>query len=548
MAFEWESFGAFGGGLDFTKHPAALRADQWSWSDGWIARDGCAETATDLTLHATIPGLASTEQIIGLVQRVWGQDGAVVGVVNSAGTMASRLFTVTGAGTVTEITAAGGFNPLLGNQSAVFQSAFLGGQQVFNFGWFTSPLATSLCGWTGGATYTPIQNVSTGLQWHHLAGFQAHLIGAAGSWAGIVGVTETGQRLVGWGPANLATFDLPAVANDADFVVMDDVASGVVALVPVGANLCAIFSRGAIHALVPTGGIPAFQRQLIAEGIGMLHLRTSDVTSTSFRSQAFWGRTPTGVAFASFDNLHLLGPGGLQPIGTPIFDYWSRGLYPTATPTLAYHQTMSWHEALGVLYCPKPHDSAGALARDVFLFDPAESAWSHIQWSAPSVPTGGHYLRSAFIHSYTAAGAMQRQLWVATRTGIYREGGNAIANGVVDTKDFAFGSPARRARVNALKVDWEPLSNAVTDAISVWAAERDDLSRNQLGTVGRDTIVTWRQIGTLTGGASELPCRLAGKFLRLRFRQESGLARIRGFHINRDIASDKPKEGGTATP
>src|SRR5262249_22320041 len=118
---------------------------------------------------------------------------------------------------------------------------------------------------------------------------------------------------------------------------------------------------------------------------------------------------------------------------------------------------------------------------------------------------------------------------------VYVEDPNAAsgAGAFFDTKDFCFGTPAVRADIEAIKVEWECLSNATTNAIRVYALSRDDLLPGILGSDGLQQDLTSLFVlqGTLTGGTARLPVRLRGKYVRFRFQQVSGRMRIRSFAV-----------------
>lgn len=541
----WEAVGAFGGGIDFTAHPSALRSDQWTFSTGWIARDGYAETANDYIPLAALT-LNPGEQIIGAVQNPFGQDGAIVGVVGAPGINNARLFIVTGQGVVTEITPSG--TSASGTTTGVFQGTFINGVAVLSFG-LPSFAGVGVIRWNGGANYvlvnTGVAGATLGLPvWHFLCGFQGHVVGALGAFGTVTTATqpEAMGRNIGWSDADTYAFPNPSIANSADNVVLDDAMSGITLLAPLGGNVALVSTRNTLSALSPTGAIPAFTRQLLADGIGAVQLRTS-APQNNFRGQSFWGRMAGGVVFAGLDDLYLASPSGsLSRIGTPIFRFWSRNILPTADPTLDFHQTFVWHERLASLFAPVP-GIAGWM-----IFDPRKSAWSLIIPTAPIA--NEHFLRSAFIYGYNAGGFIQRQHWVTTETRVYTEALTPIPGGVVDTKDFAFGSPPVTCYVQSIKVDWEALTS-VGDTLTVQATVHDDYTHQSMqgflpssftGSVGLDTSshFPFVTLGVLTPGTSELyPLRLKGKYIRFRFVQTSGHVRIRGFSIKYKVASDR---------
>lgn len=534
--FQWTHVGAFGGGLDYTKNPSALQPDQWSESTGFYAQNGYAETAPKLTLLVDMSGsLNPTDQIIGILQEP-NRGDALVATVASGAFGSARLFRVTRAGVLTEITNLNGAHALLGNQSAVFQGAFINGAAVLNFGFVPSGsgiglYSTSATFVGGGSTYQTMFPFFT--YFHFLVGFAAHAIGAFGltTWSGQVN-DDTAAHQVTWAPANDQSFETPSIANDADDVILDDLNSGISLLATIGQSAVGIFTRDTVSVLAPTGSIPAFTRQQVLQGMGARQI-TNFVPNTSYRGQSFWGNTPAGLVVAMLDNLYQVGAGAsVQAIGTPIFDAWNAAIVDTADPSVNFHQTFVWHRTRGLLLCP----IAAPDPLEWYTFDPRTSAWSRQMQQQPAT---GTFARSAYIWS-TNSGLMQQDYWCATQQQVYIEDTNhlPIVGGTVDTKDFCFGSPPGFAYIDRIKVDWECLSDQTNDSITILAAPRDALAPGLRGSSSLRIQPTFQTLGTLTGPQSELSIRLKTKWVRFRFQQTSGRARIRGFHIRWQAASD----------
>lgn len=523
---------SFGGGLDYTKHPFALQDDQWADCDGWWARRGVAEVANPFNGEfATLSGVsAASDKILGVFQNPFTQNGAVLAVyVNT--TQLMRLFTVSGAGTVAEITAATA--PVNARPGAKATAAFLGSKMYINFGWLSGAgTGFSMISWTGGATYALVSGSVAQLLFDHIAPFKSHLVGVPASVGN--GATITAEFSRQWANSKVLNGDVwsPAISNDADFAYLDDVSDELLAALPIGSETLGLFTRRSIHALVSTGGIPAFTRRLLANGIGMLPIRLS---LTDEDRTCFWGVTPLGPVFFSGDDLYLIANGGaLQPIGTPILDYWQDKIrqptvsQPSAAPFL-------WHEEKRLLIVPRPVYTAAE--NELLYYEPETGAWSKSILGALVTTVGpGTMHAHGFIHDAGGAGSgpQRRRHWIATARGIFDEdptfslGGGA--NKTVDTKDFTFGMDM--VWIDRIKVDWEGVHTAAT--LEIFAAARDSLEESGQGLLESWRVpLTFASLGTITMGA-ELACRLRGKVIRFRFKNltppsGSAKARIRGF-------------------
>jgi hypothetical protein len=517
----------FGGGLDYTKHPAALADDQWADCDGFIARQGWAEVAPPFKTSLATVGVAG-DRIIGMMQNPFTNDGAVLAVCSSVGT--SKLFTVSGAGTVTQITPA--TTTVGARRGALATSAFLNGTMYVTFG-YNGAATTSLIAWTGGATYAVVTGGLAQLQLDTVAAFKGHVVGGAANIGG--GGTLTAQllRTVGWSDVNLGTSWIPATNSSADSVFLDDVDDDVIMLAPLSSDVLGLFTHGSLHAITATGGIPAFVRSQIRRGIGCVEL------STSFGSvdrQSLWGITPLGVVFYAGDDLYLAESGtGIAPISSRIIEWWHDKIRPPQTlSSTALAKPILWHREKKLLIAPRPVLTSADF--QLAYYDPTSGAWSR----GRVVTNGGTPLQisgQAFIRSVNG-GEYQRTHWLHGDRDVYVEDTDFATPrfvASVDTKDFIFGGPDHTFEVDRIKVEWESIDDQGGDSaqtLRVGASMRNSLVDNFVaGNRAGIPPVTFSLVGTITQ-QQELPVRLRGKILRLSFQTPTGATvgtRIRGF-------------------
>lgn len=526
MAFEWYSIPSFGGGLRFSDHPAAIEDHEWSWSDGWLAFDGYAEVLWKY-LTPTLSGAGwppASYSGIGLVQNIWEADKtALYGTVRAPGGFTDRLWKVNVfTGAITEITwDAVGVAPTGETIECTMHSAFLNGFQCLNFdGRKTGAGNRGIATYGGGATFSMVSQ-----QADFLVSFAAHIIGG-----GIGSTTPGGQRTLAWSASNDQTVWAPAASNDADFVLLDDVESGVLGIGRGADNIALVLTRTGIYGLAPTGGIPSFTRQRLA----MRGVRESSPGRTLPDRTCYFAETPYGLLYAGGDAFYLAGG---QALGQKIFRY-----YDQAAPTeeASIHQ-FHWHPTRGVVMIPVARFGGGG-SREMLMVDPTGDIWSR-QTVALSTTVS---TRHAVIHATASSGIVYDVHCMLNNpvgtTSLQVEDVVNLApviGAFVDTKDFGGADGPRY--IDEIKVDWEPLTNATTDAIEVLAYARNDLSPGILGTDGgqQDFTTQFVSQGVLTGGASELKLRSKGKFTRFRFKQSSGRVRIRGFHLRRQTGGDR---------
>jgi hypothetical protein len=524
--FETVPVPSFGGGLNLTGHPAVIDPSEWTWCDGFLAKYGCAETLptyVQVRDNAYLAGGVAH----GLLQNPFRLDQAALVVAPGS---PPKLFKVSETGATTEVPWDGvGASPMSGPAS-LCMAGFLNGFLVISAG--ISSTNSSLFKWNGGATFAAI-NPSAPVRGLFLASFGGHLVTA------YTATSQAGARTVRWSDANAESVWDPAVSNSADDVLLDDVESGIVGMAPLGGDALGIFTGTAVYVLTPTGGIPSFTRQIFSLQ-GHTDIGVSDLGVLNPVQAQYIGVTPYGLVYCGHDDFYLVGSGG---VGSRIFRYYLKRPGGTEDPPPA---PFVWHRERGVLIVPKTKVVQGLDTLEFLYFDPTTHAWSR----GRAVKNDGSplWIRAHALITSRLVGnnVPNRRHWLISADisdpgAIYREDpSTAIAGAFVDTKDFAFEDPLDDDYLDRIKLDWEPLTNAATDAIEVLAYTRNDLTQI-IGSPGfeQDFTSLFVSQGTLTGAQSELPLRLRGRYTRLRFKQVSGRVRIRGFSLRRERAGDR---------
>lgn len=529
---------SFGGGLHFTDHPAAMQDHQWSWCENMVARDGCAEMWPSYGLLATL----AVPFPLGAVQNPFTQDGALVATWAAGDNV--RLWTVTGGGVITEITPTA--LALKGRQNAVLTAAFLNGYLVVSVG-MPNGGGHSLARWTGGATYERIDAAVLGgpttVEWDWICNFSGRIVGGSGEVDGVAAINESNRRTVGWCDADNEAIWSPAVSNSADQVFVDDVMGRIAGVAPLGDQACVILHGEGADVLTPTGGIPAFTRQALVRGVQAL-LLTPPGGNTPFYN-SYFGTLPTGVLFIADDGVYVITSSGLKPIGTLVNRYVMKEIVPTidtTTVTGLQRQGVVWHPCVKTVLFPRPGLGLAGASNEYMVWHLGSGAWSRIK--PLSGTTIGIATRHAFIRSYGPGGTapLKRRHWILDNSGKIFEEGSVAANGAyVVTKPFTSGAEPVDVQYRTLKVAWETLENPATAAIDVLVATQKDLNiPTILGSEGLEQQAqTFVPLGTLTAGNSELPMRIRGKYTWLKFKQNTGGARIRGFTFESRIGSGR---------
>lgn len=512
----------FGGGVNWTGHPAAIRDDEWANSAGFLAKDGYAESMRIYTQLGSTLG-AGGFNTVGITQNPFSMlvQPILVGFVDpSTGTVkVYKVNQVTGA--QTEIThdgtdTGGGAAVPKGHGSAVMGAAMLDGFLVLSFG-----------GQPVGGSYSLVRILSTLLTYQtikptkvlsasFLASFGGHLLAAA------CGATATLQRTIKVSSSNSTSVWDSAVENSADEFAIGDATSPLLGLLRLGGNALGIMMRERGSLLSPTGALPPFTLHDAGAG-GAYEL--ADATADT--GGGYVGETPFGGVYLGHDDLYLAGS-GRRGIGRKVIGAIRSAL------TTGYSPELLWHPRLGVLLVP--------VGDTIYGYDPLTEAWSPtIFFNDLISPT---YFRHAVIHDSSSLTPRHCLLTDARELFVEDLAGGPMG-GFVDSKDFVFGDPPMQVHIGEVKVDWEPLTSATTDSIAVQLSARDDLSRIAGGGILGDSAgliqpTMTHSLGDLQAGASELAARARGKICRFRFNQQDGRVRIRGFSFKVRPAGDRP--------
>lgn len=517
----WQTYvvPTFGGGVNWTKHPVALRDDEWAHATGVLARDGYAEVMPGYTNLGQI-GVAGF-QPIGITQNPFSReaDPLIVGMVDfGAGALPIKVYKVDSLGVDLEIThdgtdTAGGTQAPRGQKYAFMGAATMDGYLVLSFGGRPTSASYSLIRIPSAlATYQTIKPTKA-LTASFLVGFGSHLIAAAR------GTDFSGERTLFVSDVNSAAIWDAAVSNSADEITLGESTSPILGLVRVGGNALAVLVRDRIYLLSPTGGLPPFT----VHDLGLGGSYEGSLLGVLDTGGAHCGETPYGACYLGADNLYLLNGSGRTPIGSQL-----GRVFQTLEPTLVSGQ-FQWHPRLGVLLVP--------FGDALFGYDPVAQSWSpHLA----DVSAFNEMFRHAVIQDATAS-SPRHYIVGDDRTLLVENAAIPAAGWSVETKDFNTGEPFEQMHIGELKVEWEPLTNATTDAISVGVAVRDDLSRGVQGLPSGEVVTSFTTVGTLTAGASEIAIRQVGKFARFQFSASSGRSRIRGLSFTRRRAGNRPR-------
>ncbi|MCI4355070.1 MAG: hypothetical protein L3K06_06875, partial [Thermoplasmata archaeon] len=272
-----------------------------------------------------------------------------------------------------------------------------------------------------------------------------------------------------------------------------------------------------------TGVAETADGAVFATDSGMYYFRTSGSIPPFVVTQVDRRGTRSGIAMTPLGPV-FVGPQDAHVAGL------AQGIASRIGPYLVGYEVF-WHEGQNAILF--------TTGSDAVYMDPATGA----VWRT-TLPHA--QFQSAMVQAEDPS-AVWTHYFLATDARLYRESVpdlsamSPVAGAVVDTKDFAFQSPCETDYIRRIKVDWEPLTNATTDAIEVLAYPRNDLFPGLLGGVGMqfDLTANFVSQGVLTAGASELYVNLQGKYARFRFKQKSGRARVRGFTIERERGGDR---------
>jgi hypothetical protein len=547
VAGDWTVIGTFGGGLDFSKNPAALDDSQWSWCQN-MRVDGNA-ACTHPRYYQMIPPVASYpaalagQTIIGLLPNPF-SGGAGHLILVTRATAGSSPYTVkfwtcsltiTGATLITEIPWDGVGAPVTWYDTVQSkpQIAFLDGYMVVTVGGGVA--GYSMMRWNGGASAYATILVATTFRCAHLESFAGHLIAAN------VGVSEGLQRTIRMSDANSTTVWTPDISNSADEGVLDDSFSGITGLALLSANALGVFTRPAAYALAPTGNIPPFTRVWVG-GRGVID-RGGPLTWATVTP--WLGNTPYGPAVVSYDNVYLPLD---QPIGTPVYRALQGGEFETGNDGKC--PRLMWHPGWAHLYVPMlVYGSAG---QRFFSYNPGAQAWA--QHNVPGIggaldhvvvldstigePTGGFYRYKHLILTTDGAVYLEREAFDPADT----------VTSFVDSKDYAL--PIGRY-VDRVRVEWEALSTTPVPQLTVQVCSREQLdprAEDSLVVPSRtfafDLTRVFNEMPadhrfTLAAGEAEGPVHARGKWIRFRFSAQGAAFRIRSWGFRTVQASDR---------
>jgi len=531
-----------GGGINVSANPLAIDQSQWSWGDGYIARNGVAEPLAAFSLITLGSGYlpAGTHTVIGLVPNPFDYTTPVivVSVVTASGF--PHLWLVATSGTVTHVTwDAVGTQPV-GSTLLGVNYGFLNKTLVISLG-VGSGTYSLIKYLGGGVNFSAINTPATALSATFLASFKSSLVAASVQRANAAPDSGT-ERQFAWADINTTDTWDPAISNAADFGFLDDVGTGITGMADLGQNTLGLFTGEGIHSLTPTGGIPLYTRSALS---------TLSVPATKYGGlggvlfPALYGRMPTGTVVKAADNLYLLSGGGAQPIGANIFRYLVAEEIRVGAG-LKVPSPYFWHKRLGLFVVTRPGASGNDPNR-LFYYDPVTGAWSHRGILGPELSSNATTMpfRNCYANCISIVGTgLGYHFFVDPAGDVYFDNPGAIPFGgeYFDTKDFTFGDPPTSFHVNLVRVEWEMLENVITDGVQVFAAMRNSFSPAALGSLGLDMQdLNFVSLGTLNGGVSDLPCNLTGKVVRFRFMNVSGAwTRIRGFSFRCRVGGERP--------
>lgn len=518
--YDWHVVPSLGGGLNVSAHPAFIGDSEWSWSDGWQAKLGTAEVMTGFSEASDGSWVPASNAVIGITADAFNNGQYLIPVRNTS-TDVVRLYTVNAVGFATEITVSGTapHGASVDARRGLLTPVMLDGLQVLAFGNTSSgnyTLATY-----DGTNFARIAP-SNPLQARFVVATNNYLIAAS---TGGTTPTASEMRTIRVSDANSTQVWDPDISNNADEFTLDS--TGIIrGLFPI-ADGAIVVTSDRTYALTRTGGVPPFQLSIAHEGGPHETLQHG-----------------VGTPFGMFYGI----VGGIMHNGAPLgaAEKVSRILNRSGSAD-NYTSKYLWHPARQALIVPHaPPGTSSNTSLGNLYFDPAAGVWWRL--------TNPSAIGLGLDHAIAAIGPTQpptivpRHMLMDASGVLYVEdtldagdSSDPVTGAILDTKDFAYETPTTRDYTDRIKVDWEPLSNASTDAVEVLAYVRNDLSPGILGSqsLAMDLTSQFVSLGTLTAGASELPVRQHGKFNRFRLKQSSGRVRVRGIALRRRRGSDK---------
>jgi hypothetical protein len=525
--FEEIAVPQFGGGLNLQAHPGALDPSEWAGCDGFMALDGAAEQVPTFATFQTL--VAITGDPIGLLPYAFADDRLLV-VTEDTGD--AKLATLgTNSGVETLMTRVGGAANPSADEGDLATTAFLNGYQVVSCGIRTTAgNRSSLVRLNNGTTYDTIdQPASENLRAQGIVSAAGHIV-AAGCRRLSANFIDVDARTIAWSSSNDESLWLPAVSNDADDVVLDDVSSPITAILNLGPQAVGIFTRENIYVLTPTASIPSFTRSLLLSGVGAGIARR--ITLDDYRRIAVYGEAPRGVVVVGNDRLFYISGSQVAEVGAKIVDFYFQKLRQDGSFDVRKQlRPIVYHPVWRQVIVPRLQEDGD----DLLLYNVGNDAWGRVS-------LGG--LVSGNGRRMVVARSTAPRLFILSDTLVVTaESGATIpdgfANATVDTKDFSMAG-SRLCYVDSVVVDWESIGTTA-GVLQVGIASRNDFG--VVGSLGRDMSLSYTTQGTLTFAASVAPseqkARKVGRYHRIRFTATAGRARIRGFTVRLRAAGDR---------
>ena len=554
MPTQFKVVSGFGGGLNFSGHPAAMRDDEWSWCDGWSAQEGTAEAQLGYEAYQAIPvGVTAITgpYCMGIVPDLWNQ-GFVQVWGGGFAPNTIRMFSGTG----TEITQAAGVagdtaglgagfvNTATNNDSdqvRVLTSGFFNGKMVFSLVTsFTSGSVKGLWQWAGGATYQLINGIPTAV----LTTLTGETLLVFGNRLVLVSTsrTQAGMRTVRWSDAGTTDSWTPSSATTADVAILSSAESYFTGAVTGINDNALIFSRTGVYTMRVSGGIPVFTIQR-SGGYGCQDTpwpTAAILPNSGHQQQAI--DTPAGPFWVGADDFYLSGQG----VGRSMWRFYRSRLPVFGGKTTKLALKLAWHPGRQQVMIPYQTVTSFAEPQVNFLcFNIVTKTWSRL--GIPNIDRLVTHCVTTDLAQGLASPTYAHVLLLDingtgyTGQSFYRESINGDVNlsniNEIQTKDFAIGTPPISIYVDRIKVDWEALPgmHASVAQLRVEVLARDELLIPPLVAIGSEGMETANNVQpgllpfTVVGTQSEpgeLPLRVRGKYVRFRF-VAANLARIR---------------------
>jgi len=557
MAHDYKYVRGFGGGLRFDSHPVELPDDAWTWADGFVAKDGYAEVVRGVnTTNATATPIPDAGYVAtGVVQSPFTENQLLIAAAHDTNRLVKVYpATANSAGPYTALTD-GGFPPS-GRATGKPTAAMFENALFMCFGMQDAgPLLAEynlarISPTAAGLTPTALERIdkitNAAVSSSFLAGAIARvrdfLIAAPINRRGTSATVREAFRSVAWcDMKNPLQWD-ERIWNAAGRQEWEELAHKINGLVALDANSALLSTPTVMIEARYTGGNPPFTRHQVHDLTGNVAGTPKIVATGPAEVVGGLAKTPFGVTYYGDDDVYVWSQGGAQGIAGPVRRYFRERF--SSWPANIPMPSMVWHAALGVLMVPIRNGGN----MEWFMFDPRSGAWSRRFDNNAAISVRD----SIYVQQADANGMLDGRWMILNGNGVLTQehsttttpfGGPSGAVAFVDTKDFHLIDSTSNRRIDMIAVDWEPLSNASTDAIEVLAATRDPIGGGILGAASgeQDLSSIFVSLGTLTGGSNHelsIPAGLRKRFVRFRFRATSGRCRIRGFVFRLVAGSD----------